>query len=48
MNGRDLALTPLGNDEFIIEGTRYFLRAYPRSGEVVIRSPFWAYYFRRE
>jgi CubicO group peptidase (beta-lactamase class C family) len=48
VNGRDFPLTPLGNDEFIIEGTRYFLRAYPGSGEVVVRSPFWAYYFRRE
>jgi D-alanyl-D-alanine carboxypeptidase len=48
VNGRDLPLTPLGSDEFIIEGTRYFLRVYPASGEVVVRSPFWAYYFRRE
>lgn len=48
VNGRDFPLTPLGNDEFIIEGTRYFLRVYPGNGEVVVRSPFWAYYFRRE
>jgi CubicO group peptidase (beta-lactamase class C family) len=47
-NGRDHALVPLGNDEFIVDGMRYFLRVYPRSGEVVVRSPFWAYYFRRE
>jgi len=48
VDGRDYPLIPLGNDEFIIEGTRYCLRAWPATGEVVVRSPFWAYYFRRE
>jgi CubicO group peptidase (beta-lactamase class C family) len=47
VNGVDRTLIPLGNDEFIVEGSRYFLRAYPQSGEVVVRSPFWAYYFKR-
>lgn len=48
LNGTDFRLVPLGEDEYLVDGIRYFLRAYPRSGELVVRGPEWSYYFRRE
>jgi CubicO group peptidase (beta-lactamase class C family) len=44
----DFVLTAFGRDEFYAAGIGYFMRFYPRSGELVVRGPEWSYYFRRE
>lgn len=40
-------LIPLGGDDFVLEGTTWYLRFSPRSNELVIRDYDRAYYFTR-
>jgi CubicO group peptidase (beta-lactamase class C family) len=47
LNGGNFTLVPLGGNEFLVDGLRYFLRAYPDREELVVRGPEWAYYFTR-
>lgn len=48
LNGTDFPLVAVGEHEYMVEGIRYFLRAYPQRDELVVRGPEWAYFFRRE
>jgi CubicO group peptidase (beta-lactamase class C family) len=46
--GQDFPLVAFGEHEFMIREIGYFLRFQPRSDELVVRGPEWAYYLRRE